>query len=108
MMPDTQRLLRINDAGPHSAESVISAADSARTDERGFGLTLFLLSALSMVTVVALAVMVDWRGGLAMFLAATLMLALFLRWEMRRHTRQRQTVLATQAQVNLITETSPL
>jgi membrane protein implicated in regulation of membrane protease activity len=81
----------------------------APVDDRGFGIVLFLLSALSMVTGVAVAVLVEWRAGFAMFLAATLMLLLFLRWEMRRRTKRRRTVTVTQAPADLIvTETSPL
>ena len=88
---------------------MIAPGDPMPAHDRGFGGTLFLLSALCMVTVVALAIMVDWRGALAMFLAATLLLSVFLRWEMRRHVRQQPAVPATQAPPDLIiTETSPL
>jgi hypothetical protein len=105
MMPDTQRPDGSSNAGQ---ASVIAPGDVAPAPDRGFGFALLLLSALFMLTGVAITVMVDWRGGLAMFLVATVMLSLFLRWEMRRSTRQR-TVPATQAQADLIiTETSPL
>ncbi len=80
-----------------------------RVHDRGFGLALILLSALSTVTGLVVAILLDWWGGLAVFLAAVLMLSLFLRWEMRRRTQYRRALLAAQAQTDLIVpKTGPL
>lgn len=108
MMPDTQRPIGLGDAG-QPMTSAIARSESAPAHERGFGLALLLLSALSVVTGVVITVVVDWRGGLAMFLVATMVLLLFLRWEIRRRVPGRRASPATQAQQDLvITETSPL
>jgi hypothetical protein len=53
------------------------------------GLGLILLSAVGVVTVVAATVYLGWRAGLAGFGALVVVLALFLRWEMRRRTSRR-------------------
>jgi hypothetical protein len=109
LMPDPQRPTGLSDAGQYDTASAIARRDPARAHDRGFGLALLLLSALSMVTGVAVALLFDWRGGAAMFIVATLVLSLFLRCEMRRRTRHRRAVLATQPRADLITtDTSPL
>lgn len=109
MMSDTLRPTDPGNVDQHSTASAIVHNDPACARDRGFGLALLLLSALSTVTGVVIAAVVGWRGGLAMFLAATLVLSLFLRWEMRRRTQHHQAILGTPAQADLIiTETSPL
>jgi membrane protein implicated in regulation of membrane protease activity len=67
---------------------------------------LILLSAVGVVTGVAASVYLGWRVGLAGFGALVVVLALFLRWEMRRRT-SRRTAAARQARAAVTEPNSP-
>ena len=75
---------------PHPPDGTqISPAPSRGDRDPWLGLGLILLSAVGVVTGVAATLYLGWQAGLAGFGALVVVLALFLRWEMRRRTSRR-------------------
>lgn len=75
---------------------------AAAARQSGFGLALILLSALGTITGAAFFLLVDWRAGLAMYAAVTLLLVVFLRSEMRRRATSRRNAVARQKPADLV------